>query len=190
MKKKVTLSCDQKVSFTPLGKETFRDRILLLIGDRSVRLAAKAWGLSYSTLNNYLTRDTVPALNVAQSIAQIEGVSLDWLATGHESNEGRENIESPHMTNPLIPEHLLGLIGMMEILTPEEANQVLRVFKKKGVDLLLELTDETSLELLLLPMTTKKLAITLKNYPESRIREIFSVDEMGEQGAVLNINKN
>lgn len=189
MKKKEVLSLSQDVSFPNEVKETLRDRILMLVGDRSIRVAAKAWGLSYSTLNNYLTRNTIPALNVAQSIAEIEGVSLDWLATGYESNENKGSAQSSHMTAPPVPEYLSGLISMMEILTQEEANQVLRVFKKKGVDLLLELTDETNLELLSLPMTTKKLAVTLKNYPESRVREIFSVDEMGEHSAVLNINK-
>ncbi|WP_318357210.1 helix-turn-helix transcriptional regulator [Enterobacter sp.] len=58
------------------------DRLRTLIGSRSTRAAAKAWDLSYSTLNNYLNRGTEPSLSVARQIAEREGVSVEWLACG------------------------------------------------------------------------------------------------------------
>ncbi|MCF6970389.1 helix-turn-helix domain-containing protein [Klebsiella variicola] len=63
-------------------KESISVRIRQLIGTRTVRMAAREWGLSFSTLNNYLTRGTEPSLNVAIKIANVEGVSVEWLATG------------------------------------------------------------------------------------------------------------
>jgi len=48
------------------------DRLRTLIGSRSTRAAAKAWDLSYSTLNNYLNRGTEPSLSVARQIAERE----------------------------------------------------------------------------------------------------------------------
>lgn len=63
-------------------------RLRYLIGSRSTRAAAKAWQLSYSTLNNYITRGTEPSLSVAAKIAELEGVSIEWLA-------GKEREESP-----------------------------------------------------------------------------------------------
>ncbi|MBV7403583.1 helix-turn-helix transcriptional regulator [Enterobacter sp. ENT03] len=57
-------------------------RLRLLIGSRSTRSVAKAWDLSYSTLNNYLNRGTEPSLSMAKKIADREGVSVEWLASG------------------------------------------------------------------------------------------------------------
>lgn len=73
---------ESNVSFGEEGKETIATRLRSLIGTRSVRAAAQAWGLSFSTLNNYLTRGTEPPLNVALRIAEIENTSVEWIATG------------------------------------------------------------------------------------------------------------
>ncbi|MGL9773630.1 MAG: hypothetical protein ACR5LG_06030 [Sodalis sp. (in: enterobacteria)] len=62
------------------GKENFVARLKQLIGNRSARAAATEWGLSFSTLHNYLTRGTEPSYTVVQSITYKEHVSLDWLA--------------------------------------------------------------------------------------------------------------
>ncbi|EAP9799843.1 XRE family transcriptional regulator [Salmonella enterica] len=65
------------------GKENLATRLRQLIDrHKSARAAAKAWGLSFSTLNNYLNRGTEPAFSVMQTIAIKEAVSLDWLAFG------------------------------------------------------------------------------------------------------------
>ncbi|EOI6871253.1 helix-turn-helix domain-containing protein [Citrobacter freundii] len=69
-------------AFDTEGKESISTRLRKLIGKRTVRAAANHWGLSFSTLNNYLTRGTEPSLNVAIKIANIEDVSVEWLATG------------------------------------------------------------------------------------------------------------
>ncbi|MGL9772851.1 MAG: helix-turn-helix domain-containing protein [Sodalis sp. (in: enterobacteria)] len=64
------------------GKENFVARLKQLIGNRSARAAANEWGLSFSTLYNYLTRGTELSFTVVQGIAYKEHVSLDWLAFG------------------------------------------------------------------------------------------------------------
>ena len=63
-------------------KESLADRLRFLIGNRSTRAAAKSWRLSYSTLNNYINRGTEPSLSIAAQIAELEGVSVEWLAWG------------------------------------------------------------------------------------------------------------
>lgn len=63
-------------------KENFVIRLKQLIGKRSARAAATEWGLSFSTLHNYLTRGTEPSFTVMHNIAYKEQVSLDWLAFG------------------------------------------------------------------------------------------------------------
>ncbi|MGK3122874.1 helix-turn-helix domain-containing protein [Candidatus Pantoea formicae] len=70
------------LSFSEQGKESFRERLQQLIGDRSVRAAAQAWGIPVSTINNYIHKSTEPALRVVMQIAEAEKVSIEWLATG------------------------------------------------------------------------------------------------------------
>lgn len=69
------------------GKENIASRLRKLIGQRTVRAAAADWGLAFSTLNNYLTRGTEPSLNVAIKISHMEGVPVEWLATGISTGE-------------------------------------------------------------------------------------------------------
>ncbi|EBX7467610.1 hypothetical protein DS565_15775 [Salmonella enterica subsp. enterica serovar Bareilly] len=80
---------ENKLSFDEARKENFIARLKQLIGNRSIRAAAKAWGLSFSTLNNYITRGTEPSFIAMQAIASVEGISLDWLAFG--KNDSNKN---------------------------------------------------------------------------------------------------
>lgn len=68
------------------------ERLRELIGDRSIRLYAKEVGVSEGTVRGYL-RGTPPKLLELVKIAKLDGVSLEWLATG----EGPK-----HAVNPAI----------------------------------------------------------------------------------------
>lgn len=46
-------------AFVVDGKESFKSRLQHLIGTRSVRAAAKDWGVPVSTINNYLQKNTL-----------------------------------------------------------------------------------------------------------------------------------
>lgn len=64
-------------------KEKFVQRLRKLIErHKSARAAAREWGLSFSTLNNYINRGTEPSFFVMSAISQVESVSMDWLAFG------------------------------------------------------------------------------------------------------------
>ncbi|MBJ3693618.1 hypothetical protein JGC73_25500, partial [Salmonella enterica subsp. enterica serovar Typhimurium] len=63
-------------AFDEERKENFIKRLKALVGTRSVRAAAKDWGLSFSTLNNYLSRGTEPSFIAMQAIAAKEHVTL------------------------------------------------------------------------------------------------------------------
>lgn len=78
----MTYRKENKLAFDEARKESFTERLKSIIGSRSVRAAAKDWGLSFSTLNNYVTRGTEPSFVAMQAIAYAEGISLDWLAFG------------------------------------------------------------------------------------------------------------
>lgn len=60
------------------------DRIKTVIGKRSIRQAARDWGLPFATVNNWL-RGAMPALDAIAEISKKEGVSLEWIAYGEES---------------------------------------------------------------------------------------------------------
>lgn len=56
---------DDAFSFVDRGKESFRERLVKLIGNRSVRTAASDWGIPPSTLNNYIHKGTEPSFKIA-----------------------------------------------------------------------------------------------------------------------------
>ncbi|EAT8527274.1 bacteriophage CI repressor [Salmonella enterica] len=78
------MNSEERFSFPIDGKESIQERIKQLVGDRSLRKASQAWGLPYSTLNNYFEKNTTPGLHVVATIAKIENVSLEWLVYGEE----------------------------------------------------------------------------------------------------------
>ncbi|HBA5295217.1 TPA: bacteriophage CI repressor [Escherichia coli] len=99
-------------SFVDQGKESFRERLVKLIGNRSVRTAASDWGIPPSTLNNYIHKGTEPSFKIACLISDKEQVSLNWLAYGEETTAKEGSLSnqtaqpSPDITNELVNELL------------------------------------------------------------------------------------
>lgn len=132
-----------EVAIQGSGKETLSERLRSLIGNRSARAAAQEWGLSFSTLNNYLNRGTEPSFSVAARIAEHEGVSIEWLAFGGElnsnmkgviaKNEDTNSISSSDMQDPARYAWLM----VYESLDKKEVEALLRLIHKKGVDSIL-----------------------------------------------------
>lgn len=139
---KETMEAKQtEVAIQGAAKETLSDRLRSLIGNRSARAAAQEWGLSFSTLNNYLNRGTEPSFGVAARIAEHEGVSIEWLAFGGELNSktnskttSEEVVNSiPPSTDILDPARYAWLM-VYESLDKEEVEALLRLIHKRGVD--------------------------------------------------------
>lgn len=107
---------ENKFAFDEARKENFIQRLKEVIGGRSIRAAAKDWGLSFSTLNNYITRGTEPSFIAMQAIAHAEGISLDWLAFG---------ISNPNM-NQVIQSASAQAIESVGVANNEFANELLR----------------------------------------------------------------
>ncbi|PHM22566.1 hypothetical protein [Xenorhabdus ehlersii] len=132
----------EKLSFLPKGKETeketFKDRLKLLIGKRSVRAAAKDWELSVSTLNNYLNRGTEPTLSVINTISSIENISIDWLANG--TREVADPIASgivESVNTDISKQELTQLKQAWDMvfdsIEPNEASELLKYIHRNGV---------------------------------------------------------
>lgn len=60
----------------------FKERLQLLIGQRSVNAFAKVCGVPESTLRSYLSGRSNPGIEHAQRIADACGVNRYWLVTG------------------------------------------------------------------------------------------------------------
>ncbi|WP_072091973.1 helix-turn-helix domain-containing protein [Trabulsiella odontotermitis] len=187
---------ENKFAFDEARKESFTARLKQLIGNRSVRAAAKEWGLSFSTLNNYITRGTEPSFVAMQAIASTEGVSLDWLAFGFESNKHHhcklESMEEPLITkaqtissenqqSPLIKNstatpadgdyHWFKVIW--DSLEQHERHGLSQLLGRKGADVLTLLLEEHALSLLKLTGDAREAALLLEKLPESELREIL-----------------
>ncbi|MEM8184277.1 transcriptional regulator [Morganella morganii] len=136
----------EAVSLNATSKETLKDRLITLIGDRSVRSAAKDWSMSVSTLNNYLKRGTEPALNVINHIAKIEQVSLDWLANGYDQEkttpDNSATIYAHTSTSPLKDKWLM----ILESIDTTDAEALIRAIHRKGVEGLLNKESHTTIE--------------------------------------------
>jgi transcriptional regulator with XRE-family HTH domain len=126
---------DKKTSeldFDGVGKTSIPDRLRKLIGERSVRQAAADWGLSFSTLNNYLTRGTEPSLNVAIKIANVERVTVEWLATGRETSAIPASAVG---TAPSAIEHGEYLWrAVYDSLRSDEREALIKLIHRKGVE--------------------------------------------------------
>ncbi|MGL4224979.1 MAG: LexA family transcriptional regulator [Vibrio sp.] len=88
------------------GKGSLADRFEILMKGRTIRQAAEDWGIGPSTLNAYLKKGSVPNLNLAQHIADIEKVTIQWLSTGDEDSVTMETRTS-YLTSSLDSEFSL-----------------------------------------------------------------------------------
>ncbi|TCW05595.1 hypothetical protein EDF73_11639 [Raoultella sp. BIGb0138] len=120
-----------EIAFDEDRKESFIKRLKSLVGSRSVRAAAKDWGLSFSTLNNYLSRGTEPSFSAMQAIASKEHVTLDWLAFGVDSNLNHSG--GANSSNAVHADPIKSTWNMIfDTLGPEEQKEVLDYCLKEG----------------------------------------------------------
>lgn len=182
----------QELSLSDTEKETIPDRLRALIAGRSVRGAAKDWGLSFSTLNNYLTRGTEPSLNVALRIAEVEQVSVEWLAGHSDSRQGIQDGVStqalPSGNKTKLQEDAYQSIKIIfESLDSDELARLTRLLGRKGADALTLLLDEESFQLLNLSGDVRKTALLLEKLPPARLEEILLECSEVQQDPTLNV---
>ncbi|ELG8702191.1 TPA: hypothetical protein RPF06_002250 [Salmonella enterica] len=145
---------ENKFSFDDVRKENFTVRIKQLIGNRSIRAAAKAWGLSFSTLNNYLTRGTEPSFIAMQAIASAEGVSLDWLAFGSSNPNSNQSdsiqdssaIDKGPRPTPTDDKEFLrsAWTSAFEFMEKKEAESLLKIIINGGTRSLVKLAERNA----------------------------------------------
>ncbi|EAW9401641.1 helix-turn-helix transcriptional regulator [Salmonella enterica] len=162
-------------SFPGIQKESVRERIKLLMRGRSKSAVAKLWGLPFSTLNNYFEKDAIPSLQVASQIAAVEGVTIDWLVLGTESQQTQ--------TQPLQQQSLQYdaardkdvqiILAIWQGLEPNERESISKLLSRRGGDFLAILLDKHIQELHELDGVRRLLALELKNIPEEKVREIY-----------------
>ncbi|CUA33276.1 helix-turn-helix domain-containing protein [Escherichia coli] len=128
---------DDAFSFVDREKESFRERLVKLIGNRSVRTAASDWGIPPSTLNNYIHKGTEPSFKIACLISDKEQVSLNWLAYGEEPIAKESSLSnqtaqpSPDITNELVNE-------LLKRASTEDKEQLISAICDMGIKGILE----------------------------------------------------
>ncbi|MBN6412584.1 XRE family transcriptional regulator [Escherichia coli] len=149
-------------------KESIPDRLRKLIGKRSVRAAAKDWGLSFSTLNNYLTRGTEPSLSVARQIAMIEGVTIEWICGSHcEPHEHHEEAINIHNENAKL------IMNIINALDAKDIERLSKTLALNGAKYLTRVLEPENQELLRLEGRKRVAALLLDDLPDERVREIL-----------------
>ncbi|HDH0767794.1 TPA: hypothetical protein PIP00_002099 [Klebsiella pneumoniae] len=142
-------------------KEPVIARIAELVGRYpSRRQAAQAWGINYSTLQNYFKRaddQPTPRKGVLEAIALHEGVSVEWLLTGigdeaRERTHGKAHNEfSVNATN----NDLTKISELLKLLRSDEVAMLANIMGRKGAEIVLYLLDEGNIKLLQLPQVVK-----------------------------------
>ncbi|EJI9870035.1 hypothetical protein ACK1L0_002960 [Salmonella enterica] len=133
---------ERQGSFADSAKEPVIDRITQLIRRYPSRsAAARAWGINVNTLNSYYKNDVpapTPRENLLAKIAESEGVSLEWLATG--VGESPKTQKTPTCRDKLSE--------ILDFLTVGERQQLATILARKGVETILYLLDEDNINLL------------------------------------------
>lgn len=143
---------------------------------KSLRAASREWGMSFSTLNNYINRGTEPSFFAMVDIAEKESVTIDWLAygksyDGFEFNIAERGLQKTHHT----PGRDTWLM-IFDNLNKGERQTLLNYCIKAGAPNLVKLATEvgdTEREFLALPAEDKERVMRLyeqmkKGSPENR----------------------
>ncbi|ECG2605593.1 XRE family transcriptional regulator [Salmonella enterica subsp. enterica serovar Montevideo] len=162
-------------SFPGIQKESVRERIKLLMRGRSKSAVAKLWGLPFSTLNNYFEKDAIPSLQVASQIAAVEGVTIDWLVLGTESQEIQTQPlqQQSQQYDAARDKDVQIILAIWQGLEPNERESISKLLSRRGGDFLAILLDKHIQELHELDGVRRLLALELKNIPEEKVREIY-----------------
>ncbi|MCX8957189.1 hypothetical protein EHW65_07875 [Erwinia psidii] len=154
-------------SFPENRKEPVISRIAKLVERYpSRRQAAAAWGINYSTLQNYFKRaneEPSPRKGVLEAISRCEGVSMEWLLTGVIDGTSVNALlpENPKRTQkePFetdITNDLSKIVELLKLLNKEDLSRLACMLGLKGAETILYLLDEDNLELLKLDKVVKE----------------------------------
>ncbi|EEP1393340.1 helix-turn-helix transcriptional regulator [Salmonella enterica] len=166
---------ENNFSFPGIQKESVRERIKLLMRGRSKSAVAKLWGLPFSTLNNYFEKDAIPSLQVASQIAAVEGVTIDWLVLGTESQQTQTQPlqQQSQQYDAARDKDVQIILAIWQGLEPNERESISKLLSRRGGDFLAILLDKHIQELHELDGVRRLLALELKNIPEEKVREIY-----------------
>lgn len=163
------------VSFEEHSKETVQDRLKRLIGDRSLRAVATAWNLPYSTLNNYLNKGTEPSLRAMQQVAEAEGISLDWLASGLNEKRIQSSLETKEAERTQSLRTVWGAI--FDSLPANDIEALVKLIHRKGTEAILSLEaapgQSGSMENRAESPQVKQLIELINTCDDAQIREIL-----------------
>ncbi|EEC2253725.1 hypothetical protein GJZ89_22145 [Salmonella enterica] len=168
-------------SFPGQGKEPIIERIFKLVERYPSRSeAARKWGINESTLKNYYKRRDIaptPRINQLRKIAESEDVSLEWLQFGV-GEEPKETFQKRQQSNPLSASDIDNkILTFLSFLDDSEKQRLIDVLGRKGAEHCLILLDGDITELHALEGVRRSLALSLKNIPDERVREIYEACE-------------
>nr|WP_318382490.1 hypothetical protein [uncultured Enterobacter sp.] len=203
------MNTNSKGSFVGEGKESICQRVFQLI-DRypSRSAAARAWKININTLKNYFRPeniDRVPRRSQLLKIAEVEGVSFEWLLTG----KVKETKEPNRKTEVLIKRehndcavqkvegtidtqvHSLDaqLAALLSFLNNEEKALLVETLARKGIEVILTILDEDLMKLAKAKSNVKKAALMFIDLPDAKIKEILAANERTELAQIDTLNK-
>ncbi len=151
-------------------KGSIKERIRGLMNGRTTRKVAKDWDIPLSTLNSYITKETMPSLDRAYKIAQTEGVSMEWLLNGDEPVQAEPN------SNQSKSSCLTSEPAQQE---PDDdisaAERICTILGKERAGTLLEALIEHGVSGVMFSERTRKTAMIIDTLPDDAAKEIFEL---------------
>lgn len=153
---------DRIISTTPIIQ--FGDRLKEAMNGMTNVELAKRTGMSEATIRKYIAGKILPAIDSVAIVAEACGVSFSWLAFGEglpcnnsSTKEIKDDTDHSLLKNAIILDEAhssspeADLINLVQVLDKDELERIIRMLKRKGVEMLTFLDDEISIELLQLP---------------------------------------
>jgi phage repressor protein C with HTH and peptisase S24 domain len=81
----------------------FNDRLMLAVGETSVRSLARRVCASHTVIHQYLQGKSEPTRPILVAIADATGVNLEWLATGEGPMRRRPRADAPTKPTTIVP---------------------------------------------------------------------------------------
>ncbi|WP_208952632.1 hypothetical protein [Rahnella sp. ChDrAdgB13] len=165
-------------SFPQAEKEPVIERVFKLVERYPSRsAAARAWGINVNTLKNYYRRkeiQPVPRHSQLAKIAEVEGVTMEWLTSGEGDGPTDTNKNQKNQSELPRGNNLEKLSEMLSFLDEEERRGLVETLTRKGVETVLYLLDEDNIKLLRLDRVMKEKILGLQ--PQT-LEEAARIDE-------------
>ncbi|WP_074013257.1 helix-turn-helix transcriptional regulator [Candidatus Sodalis sp. SoCistrobi] len=172
--------------FTESGIIRFPERLkeaMEKAGSLSNSLLAKKSGMSEAVIRKYLKGECYPTLERLSLLANACNCTINWLATGKESEYGNRMNNAENIAR--LYDSVAGeFLSVLSRVSQEQREELLTVIYARGIASLLSLSDDLNIKILQLPPEEKERLMRLYDQIKkgaSEVGEVASEDSLASE---------